>query len=47
VQGDEVRLLIEADADSAQLARIIELDRRFVSLPAIPGQSGLYYEWIQ
>jgi hypothetical protein len=47
VQGDEVRLLIEADADSAQLARIIELDRRFVSLPAIRGQTGLYYEWIQ
>jgi len=44
--GDQVSLRIEADADVIQLARIIELDRRFVPTPAGPGEAGLFYEWI-
>ena len=42
--GDQVSLRIEADADLAQLARIIELDARFVPTPA---GAGLAYEWMQ
>ena len=45
--GDQVTLRIEADADPVQLARIIELDRRFVPTPAEPGETGLHYEWIR
>jgi hypothetical protein len=45
--GDQVTLRIEADADPVQLARIIELDRRFVATPAAPGETGLHYEWIR
>lgn len=45
--GDQVSLRIEADADSSQLARIIELDPRFARIPADPGESGLVYEWIE
>ena len=44
--GDQVSLRIDADADLAQLARIIELDARFVPTPLGAG-SGLAYEWIQ
>lgn len=44
--GDQVSLRIEADTDLAQLARIIELDARFVPTPAGSG-SGLAYEWMQ
>ncbi len=45
--GDQVSLRIEAEADVRQLARIIELDPRFVALPASPAGKGLQYEWIQ
>lgn len=45
--GDQVRLRVEAETDLQQLARIIELDPRFVSIPLEPGQSGLSFEWIQ
>jgi hypothetical protein len=44
--GDSVRLRVESEAELAQLARIIELDRRFVPTPTPPGESGLHYEWI-
>ncbi|CAN0604021.1 unnamed protein product, partial [Ectocarpus sp. 12 AP-2014] len=45
--GDQVSLRIDADADLVQLSRIIELDGRFVAAPALPGESGLFYEFIQ
>jgi hypothetical protein len=45
--GDQVSLRIEADADLVQLARIVELDQRFVSTPAPAGEAGLFYEWIR
>ncbi|MEO1079612.1 MAG: DUF2066 domain-containing protein [Pseudomonadota bacterium] len=45
--GDQVSLRIEADADLVQLARIIELDQRFVPTPAPSGDAGLFYEWIR
>ncbi|MEE4279591.1 MAG: DUF2066 domain-containing protein [Halieaceae bacterium] len=45
--GDQVSLRIEADADLVQLARIVELDQRFVPTPATAGDTGLFYEWIR
>ncbi|EED32418.1 conserved hypothetical protein [gamma proteobacterium NOR5-3] len=45
--GDQVSLRVEAETDLQQLARIIELDKRFVPLPLEPGQNGLSYEWIR
>jgi hypothetical protein len=45
--GDQVSLRIEAEADIVQLARIIELDSRFVALPGDAAGSGLQYEWIR
>jgi hypothetical protein len=45
--GDQVSLRVEADADLVQLARIVELDRRFVPAPAAPGNTGLIYEWMR
>ncbi|MFT4769331.1 MAG: hypothetical protein ACI8RN_002475 [Glaciecola sp.] len=45
--GDQVSLRVEAETDLQQLARIIELDPRFVPLPLESGQSGLSYEWIR
>lgn len=45
--GDQVSLRVEADADLVQLARIIELDRRFVAVPAAAGELGLLYEWMR
>ncbi len=47
VVGDQVSLRIEADADVVQLARIVELDQRFVPTPAPAGDAGLFYEWIR
>ncbi|WP_439106962.1 DUF2066 domain-containing protein [Congregibacter sp.] len=47
LMGDQVSLRVEAETDVQQLARIIELDGRFVPLPTEPGQSGLFYEWIR
>lgn len=44
--GDQVSVRIEAETDLQQLARIIELDARFVALPREPGQGALFYEWI-
>ncbi len=44
--GDAVSLRVESEAELAQLARIIELDKRFVPTPAPPGETGLHYEWI-
>jgi hypothetical protein len=44
--GDQVSLRLEADADLAQLAQIIELDRRFVATASASGEAGLFYEWI-
>ncbi|MFK8042055.1 DUF2066 domain-containing protein [Congregibacter sp.] len=44
--GDQVSMRVEAETDLQQLARIIELDGRFVPLPREPGQDGLSYEWI-
>jgi hypothetical protein len=44
--GDSLSLRVDAEADLAQLARIIELDRRFVATPAPAGETGLHYEWI-
>lgn len=45
--GDQVSLRVKAETDLQQLARIIELDARFVPLPLEPGQNGLSYEWIR
>lgn len=45
--GDQVTLRIDADADGQQLARIIELDGRFVPYAERNDGDGLYYEWIQ
>jgi hypothetical protein len=45
--GDQVSLRVEAEADILQLARIIELDTRFVPLPVEAGATGLHYEWMQ
>jgi len=45
--GDQVSLRVEADADLVQLARIVELDHRFVPAPASPGSAGLFYEWMR
>ncbi|WOJ93538.1 DUF2066 domain-containing protein [Congregibacter variabilis] len=45
--GDQVSLRVKAETDLQQLARIIELDTRFVPLPLEPGQNGLSYEWIR
>ncbi len=45
--GDQVSLRVEADADLVQLARIIELDSRFVPSGEPGGDEGLFYEWIQ
>lgn len=45
--GDQVTLRIDADADLQQLARIIELDGRFVPYSDPAGEPGLHYEWIQ
>ncbi|WOJ96411.1 DUF2066 domain-containing protein [Congregibacter brevis] len=44
--GDQVSMRVEAETGLQQLARIIELDGRFVPLPREPGQDGLSYEWI-
>ncbi|EAQ96229.1 DUF2066 domain-containing protein [Congregibacter litoralis] len=44
--GDQVSVRVEAETDVQQLAKIIELDARFVALPREPGQDALFYEWI-
>ena len=46
LQGDLVEMRIESDADAAQLARILELDPRFVSTARGAESEGLHYEWI-
>ncbi|MEM1403301.1 MAG: DUF2066 domain-containing protein [Pseudomonadota bacterium] len=45
--GDQVTLRVDADADSDQLSRIIELDERFVPARLTSGFADLSYEWIQ
>lgn len=46
LMGDQVTLRVDADADSDQLSRIIELDERFVPAGLPGGFADLSYEWI-
>lgn len=46
VLGDEVSLRVHADADQVQLAKILELDHRFVATDDDSVQAGLRYEYI-
>jgi hypothetical protein len=45
VEAGRLLLRLESAAQEDQLARIIELDARFLRRPPAPGESGLHYEW--
>lgn len=47
VLGDQIVLRVDADSDTQQLSRIIELDARFVPMQQAAGEPGLSYEWIR
>lgn len=47
LQGDLVSLRVDADADIARLARIIELDERFTPTSSASQGPELNYEWIR
>ncbi len=44
--GDEVVLRVQANADQLQLAKILELDQRFVATASATAGTGLQYEYI-
>ncbi|RLA48408.1 MAG: hypothetical protein DRQ65_00080 [Gammaproteobacteria bacterium] len=45
IQGDRIELRLYAQADADQLAAIIELNERLVSLPPTAANSQLSYQW--
>ncbi|MEM9257369.1 MAG: DUF2066 domain-containing protein [Pseudomonadota bacterium] len=45
ISGEQLDLYIVAQADAAQLARLIELNVRFVPVETVGGDTTLRYEW--
>ena len=45
VHGDKITLRLQAKADAAQLATIIETNQRLIPLPNDLGSAQLNYQW--